>query len=412
MNLERNILMNPPPHKLLSTLMQNPSVQNNELEINDIKMGSPEAAAADDDLYAAAAHALTEAQHALFAARSAPRIPTIPVEEAEKQATAYKFRITELEEALKQEQNSSTALRNSLASAFRLRDLANATRDAAQQEVANLKRTYEREVADIKGELAFAKSAHVEEAKLLNAKLALSKTREIDLKTAEWDREQAYDEADFHAERIVWSLEQMVGLLKPRQRPPTRRSRVVSNPGKAHAEPFLSNSSAHLSSESVNPPRRARTEDRQVPKTTVESGIKPVLPISGLPIPVLGRFSPSVSPVITAPLPSHDASVSTKRQRGDPHPNEDNATKRHCLDVRSSITEPLDPTALLPWTVPAPTWNDKNDKGQNTNATSEVYRQYPSAEIAPVTIPHRLQTIPIRSRDPQLAASRVFGGGI
>ncbi|KAK6971945.1 hypothetical protein R3P38DRAFT_3138303 [Favolaschia claudopus] len=405
--------MNPAPHKLLFIVMQNPSMQNNDLEINDIQMGSPEAAAADDDLYATAARALTEAQHALFAARSAPRIPTIPVEEAEKQATAYKSRITELEGALKQEQNSSTALRNSLASAFRLRDHANATRDAAQQEVANLKRTYEREMADIKGELAGARSANVEEVKLLNAKLALAaKTREIDLKTAEWDREQAYDEADFHAERIAWSLEQMAALLRPRRRPPTRRSRVVSNPGTVHAEPFLSNSSAHLSSESVNPPRRARTQDRQVPKTTVESGIKPVLPISGLPIPVLGRFSPSVSPVITAPLPSRDPSVSAKRQRADSPPNEGNATKRHCTDVMSPITKPLDPTTLPPWTVPAPTWDDKNDTRQQANAASEAYRQYLSAEIAPVTIPHRLQSIPLRSRDPRLAASRVFGAGI
>ncbi|KAF8170684.1 hypothetical protein K438DRAFT_1982549 [Mycena galopus ATCC 62051] len=95
-------------------LESNSPAKIEEQDLKDVKMATVQAVAiatADPgDPYAAAARALSEAQRALSAARSAPQTPMISVEEADKQANELKAEIATLTKSFAQEQARTNAL--------------------------------------------------------------------------------------------------------------------------------------------------------------------------------------------------------------------------------------------------------------------------------------------------------------
>ncbi|KAK6992945.1 hypothetical protein R3P38DRAFT_2801294 [Favolaschia claudopus] len=332
-------------------------------EPKNIKIGSPDVLP-DDDAYATAARALAEAQRALTVARSAPQIPMISMEEADKAAAEFKAQISHLTRAFNQERERAEAIRKSLADAIRLRDSANASRDTAQQGVECLKKAHEKEMTDLREALAALKTAHLEEIRVLREQLEVAlKVRNMDSRTAEWDRLHAQKEAIAHAANIFVGLQRMVGLFQPR--PSGAGSTALSAPRAAPTPLPGARPLPPVNEPLATPTKRARSEENEsqtqhhAPRSPGSQNTHgPESTAASVPLPL--PDNPSAAPLTTV-APPNEMFTSIKRPRPDGWQDSNSSTSNEAKRLRTCTqsSEGLSHStnAKESWTrEPPPTW--------------------------------------------------------
>ncbi|KAK6992966.1 hypothetical protein R3P38DRAFT_3288688 [Favolaschia claudopus] len=377
-------------------------MKTEDRDLKDIKMGSPEALT-DDDPYAIAARALAEAQRAFTVARSTPQIPMISVDEADKAAAEFKMQIDHLTEELKQERESAEAIRKALADAIRLRDSANASRDTAQQGVECLKKAHEKQMIEMREALAALKTAQVEEIRVLREAVeAALKARNVDLRTAEWDRMQAQKEAIAHAANIFAGLQRMVGLFHPRPSGAASTALIGAAPTPLPGADTL----PPVNEPSAIATKRARTEEHQgqtqahTTGSTGSFGPEPTASSVPIPLPLPDNSSAAPSPAVAPP---NETSTAIKRPRPEDW-QDSNATTlnegkrpRTCTQpskVSSHSTNAKESSASS-WTrKPPPSWgttvNGHNTRPANPpviTPNSNSDNNYPGSRVLSTPLP-------------------------